>query len=549
MIQEIFNSDEIFLMDAYMSEYGSHNHMPVVEYLQYWLDAKEDLLKMFNGQLIRRFPIEMSRSEGILMDELCTAYTKNEVSGIFYDLEFICNFMFYENGSYWNDNRDSLIVNKIEKAISSIVQCRTMALNSIDCGETIKLTNVYSHKTICVSPGQKPFRLYNQLLKMAEDSLPDSVLTQYNIDLKALKDNVEKARLIQSQVLNKGKMKGNLCLSIHPMDYMTMSDNDYNWSSCMSWREHGCYHAGTVEMMNSPYVVVAYLDGEEEWYPISGQMKWSNKKWRELFIVSRDFISGIKAYPYHHTELENIILDKLSEIASQYYNIAYEKDNTLIHENDVQYDGISFHFSTSLMYNDFDGNDAVIRFADDFDSQYAEHPVSYFNYSGTGYCMVCGDPLDFEEDVVCEDCADVCRCSHCGNRIDVECAFFANGEAFCEDCYERLFKECEHCGELTFEDDLVPINVFFKSTEKDRDFYFKEIIYCCQHCFDKAKEQGLITTYEKKSSWSIRSIIRYEIAPDATNEDIIKMICSEYNELTDNDHYTRIQYEEYNKRE
>ena len=42
-----------------------------------------------------------------------------------------------------------------------------------------------------------------------------------------------------------------------------MSDNNSGWESCMSWRNNGCYRRGTVEMMNSPYVIVAYLMLEE----------------------------------------------------------------------------------------------------------------------------------------------------------------------------------------------------------------------------------------------------------------------------------------------
>ena len=44
-----------------------------------------------------------------------------------------------------------------------------------------------------------------------------------------------------------------------------MSDNDYGWDSCMGWMNEGEYRLGTVEMMNSPCIVVAYIDGEEAW--------------------------------------------------------------------------------------------------------------------------------------------------------------------------------------------------------------------------------------------------------------------------------------------
>ena len=72
-------------------------------------------------------------------------------------------------------------------------------------------------------------------------------------------DEWEEIRLAHSQIFNTNKMTGTLCLSIHPLDYATASDNDNGWSSCMSWRDDGCYRMGTVEMMNSPMVICAYF--------------------------------------------------------------------------------------------------------------------------------------------------------------------------------------------------------------------------------------------------------------------------------------------------
>jgi hypothetical protein len=65
-----------------------------------------------------------------------------------------------------------------------------------------------------------------------------------------------------SECLNQKSLKGTVHMSIHPMDYMTMSDNNEGWESCMSWANDGCYKQGTVEMMNSPCAVVGYLESD-----------------------------------------------------------------------------------------------------------------------------------------------------------------------------------------------------------------------------------------------------------------------------------------------
>ena len=54
-------------------------------------------------------------------------------------------------------------------------------------------------------------------------------------------DGCEEFRIKHSQILNQKELVGNINLSIHPMDFWTLSDNDCGWSSCMSWMENDCY--------------------------------------------------------------------------------------------------------------------------------------------------------------------------------------------------------------------------------------------------------------------------------------------------------------------
>ena len=70
----------------------------------------------------------------------------------------------------------------------------------------------------------------------------------------------------------------------------------------MSWSRNGCYHAGTLEMMNSNVAAVAYLESNSEYalhldetgevYPIP------NKSWRSLVFIHKDIILCGKSYPY-----------------------------------------------------------------------------------------------------------------------------------------------------------------------------------------------------------------------------------------------------------
>ena len=228
---------------------------------------------------------------------------------------------------------------------------------------------------------------------------------------------------------NERTLSGDLCLSIHPLDFMTMSDNACDWQSCMSWAKGGCYRAGTVEMMNSPMVVVAYLTSSTD-MSMPGGGTWNSKKWRELFIVTGEGIFGVKGYPYHNYELEGVVLNRLNamlpcSIKEPIRKYVYEED----------YD---FTFSTYAMYNDFGSLDAHQGiFHTDDDNEYF--------YSGEYTCMSCGGQTYIDEDdeeapyLSCKDCRPVMvDCYNCGAYIREEDALYDDFDnPYCPDCFEK----------------------------------------------------------------------------------------------------------------
>ena len=137
----------------------------------------------------------------------------------------------------------------------------------------------------------------------------------------ATEEEYEAFRIWHSMLFNSAKMTGNLCLSIHPLDYITMSENDEGWSSCMNWHDEGCYRRGTIEMMNSKYVLVAYVKSENNEIYMGNDNHWNSKKWRSLFYLDKDIITSIKGYPYQHPALVKVIIEKLEELAEA--NLGY----------------------------------------------------------------------------------------------------------------------------------------------------------------------------------------------------------------------------------
>ena len=207
----------------------------------------------------------------------------------------------------------------------------------------------------------------------------------------------ENYRIAMSQISNCDNLKGTLCLSIHPLDYMTMSDNDNNWHSCMSWKHCGEYRGGTVEMMNSPMVVVAYLKSNNS----TMENGWNNKKWRTLAIVNKHMITTIKNYPYYHAEMTKDVVAWLMELAEEKLDWTYGEPDFFDAEDHNDY-----YFTTNAMYNDMEnGPDSFGAFVKRAPSLVRRKEICY---SGTRTCMCCGDTMQWddydESDLLCDNC-------------------------------------------------------------------------------------------------------------------------------------------------
>ena len=287
-------------------------------------------------------------------------------------------------------------------------QANAEYLNKSDCfwdiayliSPVILSQNVYTGETFYV------YGPDDQVVKVQNGCKPVKTLLKV-LNMWGGLEHQEDFRTEVSVVLTQKKLTGELCLSIHPLDYATMSDNDHNWSSCMSWQETGCYCAGTVEMMNSEAVLVGYLASGDM---AIGYNRWNSKMWRELFIVSPKMICGVKGYPYQSPGLVEASLKVIAKLAKE--NLGWEYDDKVIpfeHANWFDYahkEGEPEHeyclsFKTDTMYNDFGTITHYCSIASNWDGNKDENggrKKFVFNYSGPRQCMNCGSlDEDFDE--------------------------------------------------------------------------------------------------------------------------------------------------------
>lgn len=506
MLYEKLSSEEIDAIAQRIRSYGAVSdydcdadfysgelNMPHI--LRVWNEQKDHYLaKLFNGELILSKNVSVTKSTEMMIEEL-----ESTVCGWGCpESEFIRAASNLIYNSTWNSD--------ISERFRQLLNIENIAKNCYS-GETFELP-LPNGKELKIIHGCK---IMKQLSKIA---------AAYNLPC------FEEFRIAHSMVLNQRNLTGELCLSIHPLDYITMSDNNCGWDSCMSWEQSGDYRMGTVEMMNSPCVVVAYLKSEHD-FDVSG-IQWNSKRWRELFVVTEDVIVGILGYPYHNDGLVDECISWLKTLAQNANYGEYTDNIYTIEQNHRAFikeldQSVRFDFNTNCMYNDFrDEHRCYI-------SKTAEEYTEIY-YSGPTECMFCGDLIEYSHDanmLICDECDGSERCSCCGNRCSGDYrVILENDEVVCRDCYDEHYCECALTGEMMHYHNMTPIHLALTKDNVSNGAPDIQVDSDLIESDDFQKMFGKLYTREsERSYWSSTKYVLYEECTEAGLEKFD--ICSE----------------------
>lgn len=123
-----------------------------------------------------------------------------------------------------------------------------------------------------------------------------------------------------SQYIQQNKLEGYLYLSVDPVDFLTLSDNNANWTSCH--RLDGDFREGNLSYMVDDTTIIAFIADEspENMRCLPPQMKAYSKKWRILLHTDRDkAIWYSKPYPFESYTL----LSEVNKMMSNYLKDSY----------------------------------------------------------------------------------------------------------------------------------------------------------------------------------------------------------------------------------
>ena len=446
----------------YIEKWGGINSpiklkAPLDYILREWNKSKQTLFNIFGEKLMLEKEIQVEDGDNKKIREI-NSYLNSTNPGT----DFINSVrkLFTFNGTYFEDTY----------ATYNLTQAKQLFTNRV--AKEFSYRNK-DNKVIKVPEGAKVMRVLQKIAK--EFDLPDFEIFRNHI----------------SRITEIRKSKIKFTLSIHPLDYMTMSDNANGWESCMNWTQGpGSYRAGTIEMMNSPVVVVAYIT-TKPYYPANTSIEWTSKSWRELIIVHPNTICSVKSYPYYNIAFDKALVNWLADLVEEKTEWRYNRkkpQETLEScsyieawkDKENENNCFTLNFETNEMYNDFGNTDNYGIFS--INPPDNKYHTSTINYSGLMTCMCCGENgywSDDTETVICEDCEPSIYCCCCDERVNINDAIEVDGEWVCEDCYNDLHK-CMCCEDAHFDEDFTTVFVGHIENQTINIDYDEH--YICSEC-------------------------------------------------------------------
>ena len=335
------------------------------------------------------------------------------------------------------------------------------------------------------------------------------------------KDNLTDIQNEVSRVIQKDKVKGILCISIHPLDFLSSSENTYKWRSCHAL--DGEYRAGNLSYMVDKSTVICYLRSTKDKQNLSNfpsNVPWNSKKWRMLLHFSEDMemMFAGRQYPFSSAQGMKMVKDILLKEAGFPFNWT-DWDNTKIRTFSYN-DGTNVQLDTD--YLEIDGKlkdirdvvkigSGALNFNDVLNSTLYDPSYSFrlhkrssfwgedyfykqtseyntvFIIGGSVKCLCCEqEDIVIPETVRCISCEEIygteemedfIYCENCGRRM-----YYDNSIYVYDDGYYSGFRVCPDCAEEY--DKCVVCGTYLT---KDNSYVDEDGNVYCRDCYKEEK--------------------------------------------------------------
>lgn len=267
--------------------------------------------------------------------------------------------------------------------------------------------SVKEYADIRCTEGEKSSKVVNKIC----DCHGINIHGNYNKLFAKLSDNI-----------NPNAIKRKVILSVHPCDYLEMSNKDNSWKSCHQLR-YGEYQNGTISYMNDSVSMIFYSINVKN---VESDFFMLPKINREVFCYKDGILLQSRLYPNDNNEKTKRLY---GDVVKEIFSICHQTEN-LWKVGSID-DTCETH-SESSHYPDYEHG-----YGDVFLLSGTSAANDYMLIGEEGYCMYCGE-VNHEKDRIDCEIHKMHYCSVCGEDIHEEEIKFLDNNLFCEHCYEQF---------------------------------------------------------------------------------------------------------------
>jgi hypothetical protein len=330
---------------------------------------------------------------------------------------------------------------------------------------------------------------------------------------------------IASQMIQENKIKGTLCFSVHPLDFLSSSENTYNWRSCHAL--DGEYRAGNLSYMVDNCTFMVYLKGADNTclsgFPSS--VKWNSKKWRMLIHAEEkdQIMFAGRQYPFSSKSGIDTVLNIYNNLLREtnnpfgqdrYFNwradyvdsyvpfdATQDEEPIPLEERYIICGGSLLPLESmvqpgpgALNYNDVLCSTCYKYPYYAILNPYGFNRAYTLKYKtiivgGEVPCLHCSDELIHNPETMrCDECElefgyedndNYGHCDCCSSRIYYDDAYYVGDDYVCDHCFNNECFVCDNCGETYYNTEKHCVEI-----EEDR------VEYMCPHCYENYKYKG-----------------------------------------------------------
>lgn len=304
---------------------------------------------------------------------------------------------------------------------------------------------------------------------------------------------LETLQVLASQLIQEDKVTGRLCFSVHPLDFLSSSENIHNWRSCHAL--DGDYRAGNLSYMVDNSTFMCYLRAEDDKVILPNfpeDVKWNSKKWRTLMFMSWDWslMFAGRQYPFASSSGINAIKAEIERMShsswgdwhQQMVDKVYSEDDFIylnrtyipvgndikpltdviidpkrpLHYNDLLKSSV---YKPKFSYRKGKYGNALAKFTGLSDL------ATSLTIGGDVKCLCCEtENIGYSASMRCIECEEeygegeddyfgYCEC--CGRRTYLEDAYYIRGDQIvCQQCFDNVIYRCDCCGEYYLDEEI-----------------------------------------------------------------------------------------------